>query len=117
MVFGHGNNSDNYDEYMSRNIGSENYLSELQDSLRKDTQNVINKNKDIFKAFGEVDEIYSYGFSFSDVDMVYIREICRKSPTENITWYINDYDNEKFDYFKRKIIECGFNGKFDMFTI
>lgn len=117
LVFGHGNDTDNYDEYMNNNIGSENYLSELQEALKKDTQTVINQNKDLFKIFGAVDEIYSYGFSFSDVDLVYIKEICSTSPTENIVWYINDYDSKKFDAFKEKIISCGFNGKFDMFTV
>ncbi|MDF2857393.1 MAG: hypothetical protein K0Q87_3244 [Neobacillus sp.] len=117
LVFGHGNDRDNYDEYMNRNIGSENHLSELQATLKKDTQAVINQNKALFKAFGEVDEIYSYGFSFSEVDLVYIKEICSTSPTENIVWYINNYDSTKFDIFKEKIIECGFNGKFDMFTV
>lgn len=117
LIFGHGNDIDYYDEYMNRNIGSENQLSELQMSLKKDTQTIINQNKALFKTLGEVDEIYSYGFSFSDVDMVYIREICSASPTENIVWYINDYDREKFDVFKEKIIGCGFNGKFDMFTV
>ncbi|WP_419748869.1 bacteriophage abortive infection AbiH family protein [Clostridium perfringens] len=117
LIFGHGNDMDNYDEYMSRNIGSENHLSELQATLKKDTQTVINQNKDLFKAFGAVDEIYSYGFSFSDVDLIYIKEICNTSPTENIVWYINDYDSAKFDVFKEKIIGCGFNGKFDMFTV
>ncbi len=85
--------------------------------MKKDTQAVINQNKALFKVFGEVDEIYSYGFSFSDVDLVYIKEICSTSSTENIVWYINNYDSTKFDIFKEKIIECGFNGKFDMFTV
>lgn len=117
VVFGHGNDMDNYDEYMNRNIGSENHLSELQAALKKDTQTVISQNKSLFKAFGEVDEIYSYGFSFSDVDMVYIKEICNASPTENIVWYIHDYNSTKFDVFKEKIIDCGFKGKFDIFTV
>lgn len=117
LVFGHGNDLNNYDEYMNRYIGSENHLSELQAVLKKDTKSVISQNKSLFKAFGAVDEIYSYGFSFSDVDMVYIKEICSLSPTENIVWYIHDYDSSKFDAFKEKIIDCGFKGKFDMFTV
>lgn len=69
LVFGHGNNMDNYNEYSNKNIGSENHLSELQIALKKDTQTVINKYKSLFKEFGAVDEIYSYGFSISDVDI------------------------------------------------
>lgn len=117
LVFGHGNDMDNYDEYMNRNIGSENHLSELQMALKKDTQTVIYQNKSLFKELSAVDEIYSYGFSFSDVDMVYIKEICRVSSTENIVWYIHDFDSGKFDVFKEKINNCGFQGKFEMFTV
>ncbi len=117
LVFGHGNNMDNYDDYMNRNIGSENHLSELQIALKKDTETFINHNKSLFKELGAVDEIYSYGFSFSDVDMIYIKEICRLSSTENIVWFIHDYDSDKFDAFKEKINNCGFKGTVEMFTV
>ena len=117
LVLGHGNHMDYYDEHMTRNIGSENYLSELQATLKKDTEVVINKNKSLFKILSEVEQIYSYGFSFSDVDMVYIKEICNASQTNNITWYIHDYDSEKFDSFREKIINYGFKGKFNMFKV
>ncbi len=117
LVFGHGNDMDNYDEHINRYIGSENSLSELQAALKKDTQTVINQRKSLFKEFGAVDEIYSYGFSFSDVDLVYIKEICSACPTENIVWFINDYDSAKLDIFKQKIVDCGFKGKFGMFSV
>lgn len=101
---------------MTRNIGSESYISELHEVLKKDAQCIFNKNKYPFKLFTEVGEIYSYGFSFSDVDMVYIKEICSTFLTENIRLYIDDYESEKIDFFKEKIINCGFKGEFDMFT-
>lgn len=117
LIFGHGNSIDNYDEYINKNIGAEIYLSELYATLKKDTQTVINQNKALFKVFASVDEIYTHGFSFSDVDLVYIKEICSISSTQNIVWYINYYDSVKFDEFKQKIIDCGFKGKFDIYTV
>lgn len=117
LVFGHGSDTDNYDEYMSRNIGSENYLSHLQVVLKKDTQSVIKQYKDLFKVFSTADEIYSYGFSFSDVDLVYIKELCSIAQTKNIVWYLNSYDRAKFNNFKDKIRDCGFKGKFGIFTV
>lgn len=116
LVFGHGNEEDDYDKYITRYIGSENYLSGLQMSLKKDTQTVINQYKPLFKMFGAVDEIYSYGFSFSDVDLVYIKEICHSSPTQGIVWYINDFNN-KFEIYKENIMGCGFKGKFRKFSM
>ena len=115
LIFGHGNSQDLYDEYMNSYIGSENQMSDLQFILKKDTDAVIAKNKDIFKKLGSVYEIYSYGFSFSEVDLVYIEEICKVSSTKNIIWYINSYDKPRFDDFTMKIKQCGFKGKFKTF--
>lgn len=117
LIFGHGNETSNFDRYMSSYIGSENHLSELQDFLRKDTRTVISQNRKLFKMIGKVDEIYSYGFSFSDVDLVYIKEMCSLSPTENIVWYINMYDISKLGSFMKRIVDYGFKGKFKIFEI
>ncbi|HBA68893.1 MAG TPA: hypothetical protein DCZ40_05990, partial [Lachnospiraceae bacterium] len=117
LVFGHGNNIDYYDKYMDSHVGSESYLSELQLALKKDTQSIIKQNKKLFKEIGKVGQIYSYGFSFSEVDMVYIRELCKESKTENMVWYFNSYDKDKFEIFKEELVKCGFKGKFDIFTI
>lgn len=117
LIFGHGNYENYYEDYMLRHIGSEVHLAQLQHELKKDTSKVIQQNKDIFKKLGLVDKIYSYGFSFSEVDLVYIKEICNLSLTENITWYLNDFDSSKFEDFKDKIKKCGFKGKFDSFPL
>lgn len=119
IVLGHGNDENYYDEYMVSNVGSEGYLSELQASLRKDTKSIISKNKSLFKSFRKVDKIYSYGFSFADVDMVYIREICNVLEKEDIVWYLSGYDDEATrKFYQEKIVKNGgFKGKFDIFTI
>lgn len=114
LIFGHGNSEDYTDYYMSNYTGSENCISELHYKLQKDTSKVIQQHKECFKTLGLVDEIYSYGFSFSEVDLAYIKEICLV-PTENITWYLNEFDRPKFEEFKAKVKSCGFNGKFDFF--
>lgn len=117
LIFGHGNSENSYDYYINKYTGSENYMSKLQDELKKDTSKVIQQNKDLFKKLGLVDEIYTYGFSFSEVDLVYIKEICSLSSTKNIRWYLNDYDSSKFEEFRNKIKKCGFKGEFDSFSI
>lgn len=117
LYFGHGNDGEYYENYIVQHIGSENVLGDMHRMLRKNTAMALDENRDFFESFQEIDKIYSYGFSFSDVDMVYIKEICSAYPTENIIWYIHDYESTKFDFFKEKIINCGFNGKFDMFTV
>lgn len=116
LIFGHGNSEDHYDDYMGNYTGSEDYMSKLQDELKKDTSKVIQQHKEYFKTLGLVDEIYSYGFSFSEVDLVYVKEICLSS-TKNITWYLNEFDRPKFEEFKAKVKSCGFKGKFDSFSL
>lgn len=116
LIFGHGNSEDYTDYYMSNYIGSENGMSELQYELQKDTSKVIQQHKECFKTLGLVDEIYSYGFSFSEVDLAYIKEICLL-PTKNITWYLNEFDRPRFEEFKAKVKLCGFKGKFNSFSL
>ncbi len=115
LILGHGNTTDYFDSYMNNHIGAEDYLNELQLAMRKDTQSIINQHKELFIKLGKVDEIYSYGFSFSDVDMAYIRELCNVSKTENMVWYLNDYDKDKFVIFEDKLVKCGFKGTFNIF--
>lgn len=119
LLFGHGNDKDYYEAYMSSHIGSEVSLQEMQDSLRKDTTGAINENQDFFNSIStRVDKIYSYGFSFSEVDEVYIREICSKFPTSNVTWYLNDYDDvSQRKRFEEILKACGFNGEIDTYHI
>ena len=65
---------------------------------------------------GEVTQIYTYGLSFGNVDLPYIRKICDSIPnTQNVVWYLNRYDLNKIPDYQNKIISQGFKGKFDGF--
>ncbi|WP_424767999.1 bacteriophage abortive infection AbiH family protein [Paenibacillus sp. sgz302251] len=119
LLFGHGNDKDYYDENMSRNVGSEDSLQNMQRRLRKNTADAIRNNQRFFSNISKsVDKIYSYGFSFSDVDKVYIQDICRNMPAANVIWYLNDYDSfaQRKEY-EKVIRSCGFNGEFDTYHI
>ena len=111
LIFGHGNTADYTDAYMNNHIGAESGLCALQKSLKKDTKSIIDQNKETFKEFGNADVIYSYGFSFSDVDMPYIEELCSLSETQSIVWHMYCYNENDFPIFKRKLVKCGFQGK------
>lgn len=45
ILFGHGNTKDYTDEYMDKNIGSENALSELDNFLKKDTKRALKEHE------------------------------------------------------------------------
>ncbi|MCY8837667.1 bacteriophage abortive infection AbiH family protein [Bacillus atrophaeus] len=114
-IIGHGENGRDFDSYP---IGTEWSLAELHDLLRKNTNETINNSIYFFDNLGSVKNIYSFGFSFSDVDLPYIREICKRLDTKDITWFLNDfYYEETEELYKHKIKECGFKGEFNVFSI
>ncbi len=97
-------------------------LSELDhcvSELKKDTNKCILDNISFFECLSahgrkmEITDIYSFGFSFSQVDLIYIRQICAcLNGSKNITWYLNKFDNADNDEFEKRISNCGFKGKF-----
>ncbi|MBQ9984137.1 MAG: bacteriophage abortive infection AbiH family protein [Lachnospiraceae bacterium] len=122
LLFGHGNSEDYCDEYMNSYIGSEGELSELHYKLRKNTEKAIKDNQNFFSGLSKrICEIYSYGFSFSDVDLVYIAKICQKLNTKKMKWYLNDYNcepnSEEYCRLVRTLRDCKFKGEILTFHI
>lgn len=119
LLFGHGNDKDYTDKYIGEYTGAEDYIQDMQRKLRKDTSGAIVRNQEFFNSIGgKIDKIYSYGFSFSEVDQVYIKEILSKLKTEKVTWLLNDFDCEmKREEYKKIISNCGFRGDFDTYHI
>jgi len=117
LLFGHGDDTDKTDYYQGKYTGSEDSLQKIQSDLRKDTASALNEHSDFFDMLSSsVDRIYSYGFSFSDVDKIYIQEICHRISTDNVVWYLNDFDcSTQRKRYKKVIMDCGFKGKFDIF--
>lgn len=99
--FTHGN--DELVTEHSYSIGTEESFEKLKRKLRKDTVEIIQKNEKFFRQLSNVQEIYSYGFSFSEVDMVYIKEICNYLDPASVTWFINSYDSDNNPEFRDKI--------------
>ena len=66
-----------------------------------------------------VDKIYSYGFSYGNVDSVYIKKIIEKiSP--NATWYFTSYEAKNTEALRIKKIKLrryGFKGNFDIYDV
>lgn len=119
ILFGHGNDTDYYDDNMSSFIGAENALDQIQRSLRKDTAGALDKHMSFFDKIDlRVDKVYSFGFSFSEVDIIYIQQICSRLTNPNIVWYLNDYDDEaKRDEYKAIIRRCGYKGRFSTYSV
>ena len=106
IYFGHGNDNDNFETYGT--WGAEDDMDYIKKYFLKDTQDVISQNYNFFDSLKDVNEIYSYGFSFSDVDMVYIDEICKHINPSNVVWYFNKYDAKNNKSYLDKIESKGF---------
>lgn len=119
ILFGHGNDTDYSEEIMSSCIGAEFALMQIQSSLRKDTASALEKHKGFFNEINSrVDGVYSFGFSFSEVDTVYIEHICSRLTNPKIVWFFNDFDDEvKRDKYKDTLRECGYKGKFSTYSV
>ncbi|WP_340598892.1 bacteriophage abortive infection AbiH family protein (plasmid) [Priestia megaterium] len=97
----------------------------LHDDLKKDTQGIVSNDlspflnnlvESSFKNDAFIKRIYTYGFSFSRVDLPYVQEICLNIDTSNITWYLHTFHkDEERKGFEENIKECGFKGRFDTF--
>lgn len=113
--FGHGGVREDFE---SCHWGATESLQKIHKVLEKDTHKALRRAKYFFDELSSVHEIYSHGFSFSPVDLIYLERICKICNTEKCTWYLSDYEsvNEK-DSFKNRIREAGFKGDFKEFAI
>lgn len=121
LLFGHEKVTD-INEYCSKNSIPD-YCSHaikvLMEITEKDTEK-NSLNMALYYSFLDKDitDIYSYGFSFSEVDLPYIRDICKAIDTSKIVWHLSDFDSkEKRDEYEHRLISCGFQGKFTTFSI
>ena len=119
LLFGHGNKDDYYENDMINYIGAENSLHEIRESLRKNTTDAIERNRSFFDSIDDsIDKIFSFGFSFSEVDLIYIKTICEKVSNPNVIWYLNDFDSEKQrEEYQNRITKSGYIGIFGTYSI
>lgn len=118
ILVGHGDEGALFDEnHFSSYIGCEDGLEQLHNVFRKDTEGALRTHQPFFRSLtADISSIYSYGFSFSKVDEVYIREICARLDTSGMIWYLNSHNPSEHDRFKDTIQRCGFRGFFDIFS-
>lgn len=117
LILGHCNKefeTDIYDEYL---VGVSYILKNIHEELKKNVDEIINSYSDLWDKLNNIEKIYSYGFSYGNVDLPYIKKIIESCPMCN-EWYIEDFPKEdQINIFKSKIKECGFKGKIDSFNI
>ncbi len=110
IIVGHNGIQDYTEENLSVPIGCYDSLQSIYDGLRKNVDEIIDNHYKELQEILNCDGIYSFGFSYSNVDLPYIKTICDLITNKNIIWYNNDYDKNKIPYFEDLIRKCGFNG-------
>ena len=118
LIFGHSTIDPSYQEDFYNSLGS-NFLDEILEMLYKDTKKQLSKYKDFFQNIrADVKEVYSYGVSYGQSDVVYIKNIIERIG-ENAIWYFTKFDYLKNKEFLRKtkikLRRWGFKGKFGIF--
>jgi len=119
IFFGHGEIDERSKKFSHLNIGAQGIVAELHSDLRKKTEEAIKLKWHFFEALKNVNitEIYSYGFSYSTVDHIYIIKLCNLIDTSKVVWYLNDFDEDCHETYCEKIISAGFKGTFDTFKV
>lgn len=123
IILGHGLNLNEVDRETAINIGYMLWdeidcgLWYAYKNLFKDTKKQIMNNTVFFDTIEKLNEVYSYGFSFSEPDLAYIEEICKKTDVTT-TWFFSNYEDNVIQQQYQKIVyDSGFRGKIDFFEI
>lgn len=117
ILVGHGDDTDEAGCFDNTQFpGAICNLTDVKRALRKDTNNALQNNHKFFESLSTVDKIYSIGFSFNSVDMVYIQEICRQIDSDKVVWTFNNHglDEKELESIKNSIRKYGYTGKFEI---
>ena len=118
LIFGHSTINPSYQEDCYNPLMSS-FLDDILKMLYKDTEKQLSKYKHVFQNISiDVKEVYSYGFSYGDSDVVYEKKIIDRI-SEKAIWYFTKFDYVKNKEFLRKtkikLREWGFKGQFGIF--
>lgn len=117
LIFGHSNISPIYQEDCNSSLGS-NFLDDILMMLYKNTEKQFSKYSDFFKKISsDINEVYSYGFSYGMPDAYYIKSIIGKI-SKNAIWYFTKYDSMNKEFMRKtkiKLRKWEFKGEFGIF--
>ena len=92
-------------------------MKNIHNALFKDVFSIITENSSFWKTLKDVSSIYTYGFSYSYVDLPYIAKIIESCPKCK-EWYIEEYPGkEEIKKYIKFIKALGFKGCIKKFKI
>ncbi|WP_455780443.1 bacteriophage abortive infection AbiH family protein [Megasphaera elsdenii] len=116
-IFGHGEEPMNYSRDMTNGWGTSAQIEMINDSLNssynrliKNVRRILMENRFWFSQLGTFDQIYSFGFSYNDIDMYYIQDIIEHYANNDTVWYLNQYDEDRHQEYRDRLIIQNFSG-------
>lgn len=112
LVLGHGKSEQQVVKEAEKDFDEDTEVAYIQTvqaieqqlgKIRKKTEKIIAKYQPVFTSFKQVDSIYAYGLSMSEVDTPYFKEIINHIDTSKVTWHI--------DVFGKTADEISANGE------
>lgn len=123
IFFGHGNKL-TYDDFIN-SIKDPNSFSvaegyaTINESLRKPVEYIIKRNNKFFEGLSNIDSVFSYGFSYGEVDEPYIIKIT-ESVSDKLKWNIISSESkskgivfpsvEEQKQYGEVLKKCGYQG-------
>lgn len=93
-----------------------NVPNKLYNAWRKDVIGNIAEHKRYFESLKNINVIYSFGFSYNQIDSPYIGEIVRHlNDSRHVKWLLNSFDRSKFNKYITCIRSWGFKGEIEEF--
>lgn len=117
IIVGHNGDYDYSEDNSLVPIGCFDSLQNIYEELRKNTDDVIRRHFNELAPISNCSKIYSFGFSYSSIDIPYIKTICQLITKKNVQWLHNVYDCKKISSFEEIIKKNGFSGNFSTYRI
>ena len=115
LIIGHGGSERK--NYSDINIEAADVLDNIVKDLRKPTEKIIDNNLYFWQKIinSNIDKVYSYGFSYGDVDLAYIRHIVRLLKDKHTIWYLHNYNEKNNLNYEIKLRNCDFKHSIERF--
>ncbi len=100
LVLGHGKSEQQVVKEAEKDFDEDTEVAYIQTvqaieqqlgKIRKKTEKIIAKYQPVFTSFKQVDSIYAYGLSMSEVDTPYFKEIISHIDTSKVKWHIDAF--------------------------
>ncbi len=111
LIVGHagqykGPSEEEYDRnyYMIETYG---YINAICEQYRKDTERAFLKHLSFFESLTNITDIYVHGFSFSPVDIYYLKKLFQLINPRKTIFHLHSYQKKDWSIYRTKLLELG----------